>query len=147
VVSLDNSPSVFRDLQLRKEKEHVLFPSQNIREKRTQQRDVRRPKGGELSMSAFIVADKTINHIVNWLDRELEEVYGTIIIRQKLLELGFDASIPGWAEILGYEMFQLNIIAVDARYGSGEAKKCRPLNYRYKVTKPIPMPQVLLSLE
>jgi hypothetical protein len=46
-------------------------------------------------MSAFIVADKTINTIVNWLDRALEEAYGTITIRQKLLEQGFDASVAG----------------------------------------------------
>jgi hypothetical protein len=98
-------------------------------------------------MSAFIVADKPINTIVNWLDRELEEVYGTIIIRQKLMELGVDPSIPGWEEILGHEMFQLNIKAVDARYGEGGAKKFRPLDYHYEVTKPIPMVQVLKSLQ
>jgi hypothetical protein len=98
-------------------------------------------------MSAFIVADKTINNIVNWLDRELEEVYGTIIIRQKLMELGFDTGVAGWAERLGYAMLQLNIIAVDARYGNGEARKFRPLDYRYEVTEPIPMVQVLKSLQ
>jgi hypothetical protein len=42
-------------------------------------------KGGGLSISAFIAEDKTINSIVNWLDSALEEAYGTIIIRQKLL--------------------------------------------------------------
>src|ERR671914_3109736 len=98
-------------------------------------------------MSAFIVADKTINSIVNWLDSALEEAYGTIIIRQKLMEQGFDASESGWAEHLGQAMFQLNVIAVDARYGSGEAKKFRPLDYRYKVTKPVPLVQVLKSLQ
>jgi hypothetical protein len=98
-------------------------------------------------MSAYIVADKTINNVVNWLGRELEEVYGTIIIRQKLMELGVDPCIPGWAEILGHEMFQLNIKAVDARYGSGEARKFRPLDYHYKGTAPIPMVQVLKSLQ
>jgi hypothetical protein len=98
-------------------------------------------------MSAFIVADKTINNIVNWLERELEEAYGTIIIRQKLMELGIDPSIPDWAEVLGHEMFQLNIRVIDARYGNGEARKFRPLDYRYEVTKPIPMVQVLKSLQ
>jgi hypothetical protein len=43
------------------------------------------------------------------------------------MELGVDPCIPGWAEILGYEMFQLNIRAVDARYGSGEARKLSKL--------------------
>jgi hypothetical protein len=98
-------------------------------------------------MSAFLVADKTINTVVNCLGRELEEVYGTLIIRQKLMELGIDPVIAGWAEILGHEMFQLNIRAVDARYGNGEARKFRPLDYRYEVTEPIPMVQVLKSLQ
>jgi hypothetical protein len=62
-------------------------------------------KGDELPMSAFIVADKTINSIVNWLDKALEETYGTITIRQKLLEQGFDASITGWQSGLGLRCF------------------------------------------
>jgi hypothetical protein len=97
-------------------------------------------------MSAFMVADKTINQIVNWLDKALEEAYDTITIRHKLLEQGFDASVAGWAERLGYALFQLNVIAVDARYGSGQAKKFRPLDYHYRVTKPVPLAQVLKSL-
>ncbi len=98
-------------------------------------------------MSAFIVADKTINYIVKWLDKELEEIYGTTVIRQKLMEQGFDASELGWAERLGQAMFQLNVIAVDARYGSGEAKKFRPLDYRYKLAHSVPLVQVLKSLQ
>jgi hypothetical protein len=100
-----------------------------------------------MPMSAFIVANKTINTIVNWLDKALEEAYGTITIRQRLLEQGFDASVAGWAERLGYAMFQLNVIAVEARYGSGQAKKFRPLDYHYKVTKSVPLAQVLKSLQ
>jgi hypothetical protein len=98
-------------------------------------------------MSAFIVADKTINTIVHWLDRALEETYGTTIIRQKLLEQGFDASEAGWTDRLGYAMFQLNVIAVDARYGSGEAKRFRPLDYHYEVPESVPLVQVLKSLQ
>jgi hypothetical protein len=98
-------------------------------------------------MSAFLVANNTINNIVNWLDSALEEAYGTITIRQKLLEQGFDASVIGWADRLGYAMFQLNVIAVDARYGSDEAKKFRPLDYQYEVTKSVPMVQALKSLQ
>jgi hypothetical protein len=98
-------------------------------------------------MSAFIVADKTINTIVHGLDRALEEAYGTIIIREKLMGLGFDASVTGWGERLGYAMFQLNVIAVDARYGIGEAKRFRPLDYHYEVPEPEPLVQVLKSLQ
>jgi hypothetical protein len=108
---------------------------------------VREEKEGEKCMSTFLVADKTINNIVNWLRRELDETSGTIIIRQKLMELGIDPSISGWAEILGYEMFQLNIKAVNSRYGSGEAIKFRPLDYRYEVVEPAPLVQVLKSLQ
>jgi len=97
-------------------------------------------------MSAFMVADTTINTIVNWLGRALAQASGTTIIRQKLLELGVDTSIPGWAEILGHELFQLNITAVDARYGSGGAARFRTLNYRYQLTQPVPLVQVLKSL-
>jgi hypothetical protein len=98
-------------------------------------------------MSAFIVADKTINTIVNWLDSALEEAYGTSSIRQKLQEMGFDKSKAGWAEWLGYAMFQPNVIAVEARYGSGQARRFRPLDYHYKVTKSVPLAQVLKSLQ
>jgi hypothetical protein len=63
------------------------------------------------------------------------------------MEQGFDASESGWTERLGQAMFQLNVIAVDARYGSGEAKKFRPLDYRYKETAPVLMTQVLKSLQ
>ena len=98
-------------------------------------------------MSAYIVADKTINNIVNQLDRALAEAYGTISIRQKLLALGFDTSKAGWAERLGYAMFQLNVIAVETRYGNGATKKFRPLDYRYKVTHTVPLVQVLKSLQ
>jgi hypothetical protein len=43
-------------------------------------------------------------------------------------------------------MSQLNIAAVDARYGKGEAAKFRKLDYRYQVTAPVPLVQVVNSL-
>ena len=97
-------------------------------------------------MSAFMVADKTINNIINWLRRDVEQDRFSQILH-KLTELGFDTGKSGWAQRLGYAMFQLNIIAVDARYGSDEARKSRPLNYRYEVTDPVPLVQVLKSLK
>jgi hypothetical protein len=103
-------------------------------------------KGGELSMSAYIVADKTINNVVNWLRRDVD-LDRFSHIPHKLTELGFDTGTSGWAERLGYAMFQLNIIAVDARYGSGESAKFRKLDYRYQVIEPVPLVQVLKSLQ
>jgi hypothetical protein len=60
---------------------------------------------------------------------------------------GFAASETGWTERLGQAMFQLNVIAVDARYGSGEAKRFRPLDYHYEVPESVPLVQVLKSLQ
>jgi hypothetical protein len=97
-------------------------------------------------MSAYIVADKTINNVVNWLRRDIE-IERFSLIPHKLKELGFDTSKSGWAERLGYAMFQLNVIAVDARYGSGQAGKFRPLDYRYEVIEAVPLVQVLKSLQ
>jgi hypothetical protein len=95
-------------------------------------------------MSAFIVEDKTINNVVNWLRREIDRLS---FIPDKLQKLGFDTTEDGWAERLGYAMFQLNINAVDARYGNRETEKFRKLDYRYQVTVPVPLVPVLKSLQ
>jgi hypothetical protein len=97
-------------------------------------------------MSAFIVANKTINAIVNWLRRDAD-LDRFSRIPHKLKELGFDTSKAGRAERLGYAMFQLNVIAVDVHYKNGEAGKLRPLDYRYEVLEPVPLVQVLKSLQ
>jgi hypothetical protein len=97
-------------------------------------------------MSAFMVEDTTINIVVNWLRRDVD-LDRFSRIPHKLTELGFDASVPGWAEALGYMMFQVNIQAVDSRYGSGEAGKFRKLAYRYQISEPVPLVQVLKSLQ
>jgi len=94
-------------------------------------------------MSTFMVEDRTINYVVNWLRRQRDELH---IIPSKFQKLGIDTSIPGWAEILGHEMFQLNIRAVDARYGEGEAVKFRKLDYCFEHTEAVPLEQVLKSL-
>jgi hypothetical protein len=101
-------------------------------------------RGGEIPMSAFMVADKTINNVVNWLMRQKFLVSQ---IPYKLKGLGIDMTDSGWEEKLGNAMFQLNVIAVDARYGKGEAVKFRKLDYRYQVTEPVPLGQVLKSLQ
>jgi hypothetical protein len=63
------------------------------------------------------------------------------------LVLGFDTSKSGWAEHLGYAMFQLNSNAVDARYGNGEAAAFRTLDYRFEHTDAVSLTQVLKSLQ
>jgi len=46
-------------------------------------------------MSAFMVADKTINNVVNWLRREISHLS---MIPAKLQELGIDTTTAGWEE-------------------------------------------------
>jgi hypothetical protein len=94
-------------------------------------------------MSAFMVEDRTINYVVNWLRRNVEQFS---FIPHRLKELGFDTSVPGWAEKLGQAMFQLNVEAVEARYGTGEAAKFRKLDYRFEHTEAVSLLQVLKSL-
>ena len=94
-------------------------------------------------MSAFLVEDKTINYIVNWLRSE-NFLFSEIPYRLK--ELGFDMDKVDWEEKLGIAMFQLNISGVEARYGKGEAVKFRKMDYHYH-TESAPLVQVLKSLQ
>jgi hypothetical protein len=43
-------------------------------------------------MSAYMVADKTINIVVNWLRREINPLS---LIPDELKELGFDMNVAG----------------------------------------------------
>jgi len=44
-------------------------------------------------------------------------------------------------------MFQLNINGVDAQYGNGKALSFRKLDYHYRLAQPVPLVQVLKSLQ
>lgn len=72
-------------------------------------------------MSAFIVEDKTINVIANWINRVQSGGW-------YLREAALDANDPA---TVGAALFSLNIQAVEARYGQGEAAAFRPLDYHW----------------
>mgnify|MGYP001570459422 CR=1 FL=1 len=77
-------------------------------------------------MSAFVVEDHTINLIlgyVAWRAQVGRHVPG-------LRSLGYDGTRPADMERLGNAMFALNVAAVEARYGTGEARTFRPLDYQ-----------------
>jgi hypothetical protein len=85
-------------------------------------------------MSAYMVADKTINRVVYWL---YFEVMKSQRLRDKLEKVsGIDTTSYAWAEDLGKAMFALNIAGVNSRYGDGEAGKFRKLNYCYVPSHP-----------
>jgi len=79
-------------------------------------------------VSCFMVSDSTINVIVSnlhlnrdldWLKREFSEAIA--------------GSTGDFCVDLGAALFALNILAVEARYGKGEAAKFRPLDYRFRL--------------
>jgi hypothetical protein len=95
-------------------------------------------------MSAYIVADETVNRVAQWLYWELDE---SPWLRDKLEQAsGIDTSRYGWSETLGKAMFDLNIAGVNDRYGDGAAEKFRELNYHYQPAHGSPI-QVLKSLQ
>jgi hypothetical protein len=79
-------------------------------------------------MSAYLVQDETINKIVShlflnvdleWLSREFSENI---------------AGVTGdFCQDLGAALFALNITAVEERYGKGQAKRFRELNYQFRL--------------
>lgn len=78
-------------------------------------------------MSAFVVEDKTINRIVDWLWLDWT---GSRKATVHALN-GYNFDIDGDAERLANDMFNLNVDAVNQRYGPNEAEKFRPLDFQY----------------
>lgn len=94
-------------------------------------------------MSAFIVEDKTISNIVNWINRNLDECYE---VKQDLIEMGYNLDSVNWQDKLAQDLFDLNVKGVGQRYSQvtpdkqtkedweKEAKEFRPLNFKYDPT-------------
>jgi len=92
-------------------------------------------------MSAFMVEDKTINRVVTHVFTN--GTYDT------LRRLNAECATPGEPidePMLGAMLFSLNIQGVNARYGEGQAKEFRDLDYRYQYEHATPI-QVLKSLQ
>ena len=91
-------------------------------------------------MSAFIVADETINKIVYYLHvKALGDSIPSELGLTKLPKAEFDLTTEEGTRQLADEMFFLNVAAVNAKYGEGEAKKFRPLDFLYT---PVPSNQI-----
>jgi len=78
-------------------------------------------------MSAYIVEDKTINRFLSYLSQDSEADW----TRRRIQELtAINPRIdPG---LLGARCFYLNCLSVDARYGEGQAKEFRTLDYHFQ---------------
>ena len=84
-------------------------------------------------MSAFMVADRTINRVVTFLEGKLYSEWP--YLAEKFREAGFDISDEQFCHKLGESMFALNIRGVNARYGENEAEEFRELNYVFHPVK------------
>lgn len=89
-------------------------------------------------MSAFIVEDEIINGFVSFVFRN-NQAYGDKYYYAlfALRDAGYLAGNPGYdpplaAKRLAEEMFTLNCDAIEQRYGEGQAKEFRTLDFQYK---------------
>lgn len=80
-------------------------------------------------MSAYVVEDTCINAIVTYLTDSRREWE-----RRQIIEAFESMGTIGntFEEQLGNAMFELNCNAVEQRYGYGQAKEFRDLDYTYK---------------
>ncbi len=81
-------------------------------------------------MSAYIVEDATINAVVSFLAMDRK---GDWMRRQIQTETGCDLATTEGKEELGKAMFALNCNAVEQRYGEGQAKDFRDLDYTFSL--------------
>ena len=91
-------------------------------------------------MSTFVVRDETINRVVTWLSGTGQK-FGCY-----LSPLGYYVTDKALLTELAKEMFNLNVEAVNQRYGDGEAATFRPLDFQYRCTPPATTFQVLKNL-
>lgn len=94
-------------------------------------------------MSAFIVEDKTINKVVTKIAYDRDGEWQ----KRQFKEKGYDLDTVEGKNKLGWDMFALNIRAVNMRYEDGHAEDFRPLNYKFMLEGNFPKVSVLKSLK
>jgi hypothetical protein len=99
-------------------------------------------------MSAFVVEDAVINGILSWIEGNMHKLEFCYIERV-IVKAGYKVqdSRDEWRR-LADDMFSTNCVAVEQRYGVGEAQKFRPLDFQYNPSTCEPSKfQALKSLE
>jgi hypothetical protein len=78
-------------------------------------------------VSAYIVEDKVINQIVTYV------VYARDLgwLRQEFAEAIAPSVSGNFGPEIGRALFDMNVAAVEVRYGKGQAKEFRALDYRF----------------
>ena len=78
-------------------------------------------------MCAYIVEDKTINRIVSYLSSNHEAL--SYMKHVENIDLTFEEDEAKF----GQELFDLNVRAINERYGNGTAENFRDLDYHYAI--------------
>jgi hypothetical protein len=99
-------------------------------------------------MSSYVVDDETINMVVSYLYAKGNGPDDWLRYRAvKLAKMGYDLTNPEHCEKVANLMFELNVAAVNKKYGKGEAEKFRPLDFKYLLAYPGSQMQAIKALE
>ena len=98
-------------------------------------------------MSAYVVEDQVINKIVSFLNVAALGSDGYNYDIRSLKEAGYDLSTEADCERLAFEMFALNCFSVNERYGDGQHKEFRAMDFEYHFKSPRPRIEVYKALE
>lgn len=97
-------------------------------------------------MSAYVVSDEIINRIVSYLSFEHYQSVTHGSCKRILTKAGYDVETRDGVEQLANAMFDLNVEAVEQRYGEGQAKEFRPLDFQFHIVRSGPAVKVFKAL-
>lgn len=98
-------------------------------------------------MSAYVVADSTINKVVSLLYLKTAGSESRYYVWNGLEKLGYNLQTKEGQKQLAQDMFDLNCDAVNQRYGEGQAEEFRPLDFEYCFTLQVNPFSALKALE
>ena len=85
-------------------------------------------------MSAFIVGDDTINKVVSYIYATANGPDVSVFCKHtELYRMGYDVSDVHSCAELAQKMSDMNVAAVNARYGEDEAEKFCPLDFHFRI--------------
>ncbi len=89
-------------------------------------------------MSAFVVEDNTINRVVSWINEigMAGRSHDKSHLIRRLSQMGYHLDTDLGCKRLAEEMFTLNCDSIEQRYGEGQAKEFRPLDFAFEYQSP-----------
>ena len=87
-------------------------------------------------MSAYVVEDQVINKVVAFLNMAARGGNSYRYNIPSLGKAGYDLCYEADCERLAQDMFDLNCLSVNERYGEGQAAEFRTLDFEYRFKLP-----------